>query len=135
MTLPNDDKITSMRIASLDLPHDPASARVCHILPTFKNSVILSIGQFCETGMSTTFTTTTLYIYNTATVHLQVKRNLSTGLWYIDLAHQVTVPLAPSLHAAPFLGQPQANNVYELTKQRYIATYLHCVCFSPLPNT
>ena len=72
--------------------------------------------------MTATFTTATLYIYDATTVHLQVERNLSTGLWYMDLAYQAPVPLDLSLHSDLFPGQPQANNVYELTKKRDIVT-------------
>ena len=135
VTLPNNDKITSTHIASLELPHVSASARVCHIFPTLKNRVLLSIGQFFDAVMTAIFTTTPLYIYDAATVHLQGERNLSTGLWYIDLAYQAPVPLEPLMHSALFPGQPQANNIYELTKKLDIATYLHCACFSPVPNT
>ena len=67
--------------------------------------------------MTATFTTTTLYIYDTTTVHLKGGRNLSARLWYIDLAYQAPVPLEPLLHYALFPGQPQANNVYKLTKK------------------
>ena len=63
------------------------------------------------------------------------EQNLSTGLWYIGLAYKAPVPIEPSLHSALFPGKPQANNVYELTKKWYIATYLHRACFSPVPST
>ena len=61
--------------------------------------------------MTATFTTTTLYIYDATTVHLQGKQNLFTGLWYIYLAYQAPVPLELPLHSDLFPGQPQANNV------------------------
>ena len=87
------------------------SAHTSAIFSDLKNFVLLSIVQFCDSGMSATFDTTTLYIYDTTTIHLQGKRNLSTGLWYIDLAHQVPVMLTPSLYATLFPVQLQAKNV------------------------
>ena len=90
--------------------------RLSHF-PTLKNCVLLSISQFCDVGMTATFTTTTLYIYDATTVHLQGERNLSTGLCYIKLAYQAPFPLEPSLQSALFPGQPQAKNFYELTKK------------------
>jgi hypothetical protein len=125
--LPNGQTIQSTHTALLDIPALPKAARLCHIFPDLKNKVLLSIGQFCDSGFTATFTKSTLRIYRNDTVYLQGQRSSTNGLWYIDLARQ--------RHQPDPVPPQQANNLYELTNKRDIATYLHKACFSPVPST
>jgi hypothetical protein len=63
----------------LDIPSLPDSARVCHIFPQLQNKVLLSIGQFCDSRYTATFTADTLHIYQGTTSHIQGTRNGHNG--------------------------------------------------------
>ena len=129
VTLPSGDRITSKHIASLDLPHVPVSARVCHIFPNLKNCVLISIGQFCDAGMSATFTTTTLYSPFTRRIELLHR----------PLVHQLDLLGARSSRAVaalcPVFWAASGQQLLQIYQKGDIATYLHRVCFSPVPST
>jgi hypothetical protein len=96
--------------------------------------VLLSIGQFCDSGFTATFTATHLTIYRDNTIFLQGQRNTSTGMWYIDLENQQKLA-RPAASPSKTIPAPEANNVYEINNKRDIITYLHKACFSPVPST
>lgn len=96
--------------------------------------MLLSIGQFCDSGFTATFTATHLTIYRDNTIFLQGQRNTSTGMWYIDLENQQKLA-RPAASPSKTIPAPEANNVYEINNKRDIITYLHKACFSPVPST
>ena len=85
VTVPNGQSIKSSHTATLKWDHLPIKARKCHIFPHLKNKILLSIGQFCDAGMTATFTEEILYIYKDNYIVLQGERSTISGMWYIDL--------------------------------------------------
>ena len=137
VTMPNGDKIRSTHSALLKWEHFPINARKCHIFPGLKNRILLSIGQFCDAGMTATFTATKLLIYKNNEILLEGDRNHTTGMWYVDLKNQTPCTINEH-HRQQIYGnieEPQANNVYELNKSKDIVTYLSKAMWNPVPST
>jgi hypothetical protein len=85
------------------------------------NHSLLSVGQLCNEGYSVTFKIDAVTIYNPHGVQiLQCARDLSTGLWRINMRqkHQQHLPEV-------------ANSVYELRNTGALVNYLHKAMFSP----
>ena len=85
--------------------------------------------------MIASFTSTSLFIHQNGTVHLQGTRHLPNGMWTVDLANQQPHPLTASIRQQIFPTSSQANSVYELTKKKDIINFLHKAAFSPVPST
>ena len=87
--------------------------------------VLLSIGNFFDSGLHATFTINQLFIYNASTLYLRGRRNTANGLWHINLAHQRTESLLHDFcnNLLPTSDQPAppsvANSIYSLEKTGY----------------
>ena len=140
VTLPYGTSIQASHTALLDLPNLPPNARTAHIFPDLNNTILISIGQFCDNGCEARFTQHHVNIdnINNGRTILRGPCDPTTGLWTIDLQPpngtslpQNQFPVVP----LPFSSCPQSNNVHAHFKKRDIAQYIHAACGSPVPST
>ena len=124
VTIPNGEQIRSTHTATLKWPHLPPSARTCHIFPTLKNKILLSIGQFCDAGLNSAFTISHLYIYDRSTIFLQGKRKPGNGMWYIYLQSKTPISMYPIIQQYILGTIPEINNVYKIGKKEDIIMFL-----------
>ena len=86
--LPDGKSIKSTHIGELDWPEVPKSARIAHIFPELKGSLI-SIGLLCENRLIAKFTDNTLEISNhKGRTIMQGTRCPITKMWLLPLSHE-----------------------------------------------
>ena len=85
VVLPDGSHITSVGTGELNLPHLPEKSRKVHVFDTLHGS-LLSIGQFCDAGMTAHYDAKRMHIEDQAG-HIVIKgrRDKSSRLWMIDL--------------------------------------------------
>ena len=95
----------STHTALLPFPQLPLAARRAHVLLALQNKALLSICQFCDSNFTAVFRKGQVKLSNEDNT-ITVKRDSSTGLYYIDLPEPQ--PVAPqTLH--PFFLQRILN--------------------------
>ena len=126
----------STHTCTLLLPHLPKAATTAHILPGLSHS-LLSIGKFCDTGMTATFDKHGVAIWHDDKTVLQGHRDTTTGLWMLPLVpppcpctthhcHQSITTRSISdmlkyLHAA--LGSPTKSTLLAALANGYLQTW------------
>jgi hypothetical protein len=111
----------SMHTSSLDIPELSQEDSVAHVFPGLANHSLLSVGQLCHEGYYITFRIDGVTIYNSAEkAILKGQRDLNTGLWRINLRHDM-----------PHRTIAVANKVYELRNTGALVNYLHKAMLSP----
>jgi hypothetical protein len=65
VTVANGDIVTSIGKAKVPLPQLPPGTDDCFIMDSFPNN-FLSMGQFCDSDSTVTFTKTRVYVFNSA---------------------------------------------------------------------
>lgn len=124
--LPNNQRMQATHIEYLNLPSIPKSTRKYHIFPQMKNKVLLSIGQFCDTGYEARFTKHKFYVQKDNKLALEGDRMIENGLLQIYTDKPTEVTSDPV---------QQSNNVYDLQTREQIIKYLHQTAWSPIPET
>ena len=107
----------------------PKAARVVHLFPKMKRFLV-SLGQFCDSGMTIYLTKTAITIYKSdtdRTVTLRGTRSKTDGMWYLEL--KPTAPPTPTCH------NKISNSVHELNKKEDVIKYLSTVMWNPVPET
>jgi hypothetical protein len=123
--LPNGETTDSIHTVSLDIPELSETTSVEHVFPDMTNRYLLSVGQMCNEGYYVTFRIYGVTIYNSrGKAVLKGKRDLSTGLWRINLRYDKPQPTIAA-----------ANNVYELCNTGALVNYLHKAMFIPTKST
>jgi hypothetical protein len=113
--LPNRATMDSSHTADLYIPRLSTAASKAHVSPGMAHHSLLSVGQLCDEGYIVTFQQDTVTICNSDNSKLLSRpRDVTTGLWYINLKQPIkTIP------------DPEATNVYELLNTGALVHYLH----------
>ena len=84
--LPNNDVLESNMRGVLPVQGLSSTAKEIQILPSLKNTLLLSIGQLCNDNCITIFTHTDMLILKQGHVILRGKRNFFAVLqvWFVD---------------------------------------------------
>jgi hypothetical protein len=96
ISLPNGTQIQSVSRTQLQIPIIPQSARTAYLFPQIRTNSLLSVGQLCDAGCTTTFDNNTVKIWFGTELLLEDTRNHDTKLWTVPI--QVTTA---SDHNAP----------------------------------
>jgi hypothetical protein len=152
--LPDGGTMRATHTAELPINTLPYAARQAHLFPALSSDALLSIGQLCDHGCREIFNASTVNIINNHKLILQGQRNLTNGMWVIQLpAHDGDAPpvTAPSpnkpiacstsnqtTHAnitTPAPKQAIACSAIEHKTKVDLVTFLHAACFSPATST
>ena len=108
----------------------PSQARSCHVFPSMKDKVLISLGKLCDNGMEAHLTKKDMLMTEEETEKeiMRGKRNRTNGMWYLNITNS-DVP------SNTFNRKHLVNSVYELKKQKDIITYLSQAMWNPVPDT
>lgn len=148
--LPDGSTATSSHMGLLPFPWLPQPARVCHVFPSFKGS-LLSIGMFCDHGMEAHATASTLSVTHQGRTVLTGSRRPGQPLWMFDLdspqpsgAPSQARPTAPAPPPQPpgtrdaDPSMPNGQFAFNAAPTRTIAdrvSWLHAAMGSPAEST
>ena len=136
---PTGNMMTASDTALIKHNDFPTKAITSHHYPDLKCKSLLSVGQFCDSGYSTVFTSKDAKVINEKTneVVLTARRHQPTGLWVTSM--EPTDKIANMANATQKLNRAvpfmSASNVYALRTQVDLIKYLHVACCSPNPDT
>lgn len=127
VTCPDGSVMMSTKTAILDLPQIPIEARRCHLFPTIQGA-LLSIGKFCDHGMTATFDDTKVEIRNklTGNIVLAGKRD-NRGMYMIPLIATSSEPY-----------QASNSTIYSIINDKPVATrvaFLSATLGNPADST
>jgi hypothetical protein len=117
VTCADGSSMVSTKTAVLDLPSLPISARTCHLFPNITGA-LLSIGNFCDNGMTAVFDKTKVEIRSVSTGDIVLAgRRDNRGMYMLPL----TQPDQP-------IAQPSANvSIYSFQQIPPMCT-ASCIC-------
>jgi hypothetical protein len=152
--LPDAGTMRATHTDELPIKALPYAARQAHLFPTLSSGALLSIGQLCDPGCQTFFNASTVNIIKNHKLILQGQRNLTNGMWVIQLpAHDGDAPPVPARSpnkpitcstsdktknadlATPAAKQAIACSAIEHKTKADLVTFLHAACFSPATLT
>ena len=127
--MPDNNGIQIKRQGKLPLPIDIVGpANTAYVLPGLKNSSLLSLGQFMDSGCWALVNSQVLNIYKDRKLVLQGLRNWTDGLWDVSLKRNKKHPfqhLKQSINALINTNKTKAQ----------LANYLHACLFSLCQST
>jgi hypothetical protein len=95
--LPDGGTMRATHTAELPIKALPYAAQQAHLFPALSSGALLSIGQLCDHGCQAIFNASTVNIIKNHKLILQGQRNLTNGMWVIQLpAHNGDVPPVPA---------------------------------------
>ena len=103
-------------------------ATLTYVLPGLKNSSLLSLGQFMDSGCWALVNKRVLNIYKDKKLILQGVRNWTDGLWDVCLKKNARIPLK-------LVGKKMNALISTSKTKTQLADYLHACLFSPCPST
>jgi hypothetical protein len=112
------------------------SVLVCraHVFPSMPNNPLLSMGQFCDDGYNTTFTSDAVLLSKQGRTFSIGTRNPINGLWTVDLSNN-TKSLARNPPTALTFRLPLINSAQNMKTLPNLVQYFHRACFSPVIKT
>ena len=128
-TLPNDQVIQASCEGTIPFKKLSQQAKKAFIYPDLSNESLLSIGQFCDDDCVAVFTKTSVYIVKNNELVIEGTRNLTDGLWDIQL---------PSNKTNIVSAQSDTKMNYIITKDKSksdLAQYLLATAYSPAIST
>ena len=130
VTLPDSSKIQSTHVAHLPIPTLDENATKTYIFPNL-HSALISIGQLCDAECTVIFSKHCAKIMNQHNVLItEGTRDLTTGLWKINLPIQSHIP------STPIPSSLQANGIIKRdTPISDLCQFLHSSLFSPTIST
>jgi hypothetical protein len=123
VSMSNGTTIQSSHTRDLLLVDLPPQARKAHILPGLVHNSLISVGQLCNNGCSTTFTQEQVTVSKNVKCVMYGSRDPRSRLWRVDLKHRFETK------------QVQCNHAHDNSNQKDLINYLHAACFSPVKST
>jgi hypothetical protein len=115
--MPNGTKIQSSHTCDLLLEDFPPQERKAHILPGLVHNSLISVGQLCDNGCSTTFTQEQVTVSKNRKCVMYGSRYPSSRLWRVDLKQR-------------FETNQVCNHAHDNSNQKDLINYLHAAWFS-----
>ena len=147
MRVPNVETMVATRTALLSFPQPPLADRKCDVLPELQQP-LLSLGQFCDAGFTSTLDSETFQLTKDGIATLSGTRDHTNGLYFIPLQGYPTSTTSPLLTTCqqamstltsaartPLQAYVFVNSAYQMNTLHALVQFLQRACFSPVVDT